>query len=331
MPNEKVSQLTVLTANQLASEDVFLVGDLSAHESKQITSEQLLLYFESSGSFNASTATVANTASYILGSNVDGIVDSSSYSLTAVSSSHALRANVAITASYFSSSVATFSTASYLLYTGGPNGTASYAVNSLNSVNATNTSNLVYVGVANGTASYSISGSYANTAGAASSSFRSLTSSYSATGLSSSYSNKSTLADTASYTNLSSVFNPVKAWAQITWSVGPTIPLIHMQYNVSEVRYISVTTAAPWSYYNFGVYFTTQLTNTTYSFIGNAYAPPGTLDIAYAMCIPEYTKYVEGFTMSVVVSTDVNNPTTDWFVHSALDQPNVVFQVLGAP
>ena len=164
MTNEKVSQLVELTAGEIAAEDVFLVGDMSAHESKKTTAAQLLLFVETSGSFAAASAVLAATASYILGSGVSGAVATASYVNTA---SYARRAGVAdsvisashaITASYVASSGVNVDTASFLKYSGIPNGTASYALAAGTSNTANYASNLV--GIAGGTASYAMSGSF---------------------------------------------------------------------------------------------------------------------------------------------------------------------------
>jgi hypothetical protein len=213
MPNEKVSQMTVLTAAEVASDDIFLVGDVSANESKKITSDQLLTFIESSGSFIAVSAGIANTASYILGSNVDGAVDSASFASFVLSSSHALRANFASTASFFSASVGSvFTTASFLLYTApSSNGTASYALTSGTSLTSTTAANLSYTGAPNGTASYAMSSSFTVTASYARTASYSVTSSFATTAsfvTTSSFSHSSSVSISASYAPASVTFGP---------------------------------------------------------------------------------------------------------------------------
>jgi len=168
--NEKVSDLLVLYASDLQSNDILLATDVSARESKKLEVGQLLLFIESSGSFFAFDSAHANTASYVSASNIDGIVSittnashsiSSSWSDQSLSSSHALNSN---SASYSLLCVVTDSdTASFLNYTGIPNGTASNAMTSSYSVESLGALNLLYFGADNGTASYAISSSNANT------------------------------------------------------------------------------------------------------------------------------------------------------------------------
>lgn len=160
--NKKVTQLVALTATEVAADDLFYIVDVSAKESKKIQADELAMYLSISGSLYVISATYADTASYVLGSDVDGLVDSSSFSvfsMTAVSASWAENAKSAswgqrsLTASYahnasggssVSASYADFSksasyaqnasmadnaqVAAFLYYSGGNNGTASYAV-----------------------------------------------------------------------------------------------------------------------------------------------------------------------------------------------------------
>lgn len=178
--NERVSQLIELFATDLQSEDLFLVTDMSQRESKKMEMGQLLLFIESSGSFNAYSSVLAATASYVKASDVDGTVTSASFSDKshlsdlATTATNATSASYALTASALSNNISSVATASFLQYSGFPNGTSSYALSAgssviaTNTVNATNATNLVYTGVANGTASYAISSSVANTAKSAS-------------------------------------------------------------------------------------------------------------------------------------------------------------------
>jgi hypothetical protein len=163
--NQLLTQLVELTAPEVQPNDIFLIVDISANESKKIQAYDLALWLNASGSLYAIYAVNADTASYILGSEVHGTVISSSYSnksslsdtasfaLLANSSSYALTASFAMSGSGGATSI----TASYLLYSGVPNGTASYAITSFTSNTAQNAIFLLYnSGSNNGTASYAI-------------------------------------------------------------------------------------------------------------------------------------------------------------------------------
>jgi hypothetical protein len=236
--NEKVSDLLVLYASDLQSNDILLATDVSARESKKLEVGQLLLFIESSGSFFAFDSAHANTASYISASNIDGIVAittnashsiSSSWSDQSLSSSHALNSN---SASYSLLCVVTDSdTASFLNYTGASNGTASNAVTSSYSIESLGALNLLYFGADNGTASYAISASSANaslysvTTTNADTSSVSISSSYSDASLysnSSGQSLTSSLSFTASYfANYGPKFiNPVTVVSTTTATAG---------------------------------------------------------------------------------------------------------------
>ena len=167
MPNnEKVSSLLELFATDVESRDIFLVTDMSQRESKKLEVGQLLLFIENSGSFLAYDSFHAATASYILASGIDGVVAvaanashsiSSSWTSFGVSSSYANTSSFAFFAS--SSANNNADTASFLKYTGTPNGTASYSMNSLAADSSTTAYNLFYNGLPNGTASLAISAS----------------------------------------------------------------------------------------------------------------------------------------------------------------------------
>lgn len=170
MANTKVSQMTSLTANQVAVDDVLLITDISEMTSKKISTSDLLIYIQSSGSFSGGITSVP-TASYILGSNVNGTVVSSSYSDTssyahlAVRSLNSDTASYVTTASYVNITGAEVGTASYLKYNGVFNGTSSYSLTS-SFVNLSKTSSfLLFIpGINNGTASRVIgTSSYAET------------------------------------------------------------------------------------------------------------------------------------------------------------------------
>ncbi len=165
--NKRVSQLTQMTAAEVQPNDLLLIIDTTAHESKNIT----ILDFETYILGIGSVVTLAYTASYIEGSNVYGYVNlaynanTSSYSNYSNTSSYS---NYSNTSSYSSlanglSPSVVVPTASYLNYTiGRSNGTSSYAINSLSSSISNVTNYLAYNGVNNGTASYALSSNVVN-------------------------------------------------------------------------------------------------------------------------------------------------------------------------
>ena len=164
--NKRVTQLVELTSNEVIPEDLFLIIDVNANESKKIRVSELGVWLQSSGSFYAIRALLADTASYILGSNVDGLVASASYALSSSVSSfaqlssqslNAISASYSLTSSFaLNSNSSASNTASYLIYQGFPNGTSSYALNALTSTAASTSSFLLYFGGNNGTSSYAI-------------------------------------------------------------------------------------------------------------------------------------------------------------------------------
>ena len=188
MANEKVSQMTALTAAELATADLFLITDVSAKESKKIAVGDVLTYIEATGSFHT---TNADSASYVPGSGVDGSVASSSYASLALTSSYAIRAGLANTASNALTasvtltcvtSTTTADTASFLLYQGFPNGTASFALTASKAVLSDTSSFLLYSsGINNGTASYSLTSSFTISSSIATTASYAITSSYSVT------------------------------------------------------------------------------------------------------------------------------------------------------
>jgi len=164
MSNKRVSQLVELTAGEVSSNDLLLIVDSSARESKKLQAGQLLSYIVASGSFNATTATTAATASYIDPNNV-GLIPSASHGITSRTASFALTTPLATTASFavtasFVIGAATpglATSASFLVFTPGTsNGTASFAMTASTARNAFSSSFLIYTGTGNGTASYAI-------------------------------------------------------------------------------------------------------------------------------------------------------------------------------
>jgi hypothetical protein len=163
--NKRISQLVQLTANEAEPNDLLAIVDVTARETKAIQLIQLGDWIYASGSI-VQSASFADTASFILGSNVSGPVQSASFasvSITsqtasfALTSSNVQTASFAVTASFsLNTRVQASDTASYLEYLGFPNGTASYALLSQNANVASSSQNLLYFGGNNGTASYAI-------------------------------------------------------------------------------------------------------------------------------------------------------------------------------
>jgi len=164
--NKRVTQLVELTANEVAQDDLFYIIDVSARESKRIKTSVLSQWLNDSASITAFHSITADTASFVLGSNVFGPVASSSFALTTISAAWANNSNNSnnsISSSYsLTSSFAlngggvSSNSASYLIYSGVPNGTASYALKSSISDTSTNAQFLIYTGGNNGTSSYAI-------------------------------------------------------------------------------------------------------------------------------------------------------------------------------
>jgi hypothetical protein len=227
LANKRLSELNELLYNQVEANDLFLISDISEVESKKITAESLRMYASNTGSISGSlygtsswaknsltasyllyTGIFNGTASYAISSShsdtasyadlarTASYVMSASYALSAswaarsISASYAATCSITFalsssiadqskTASYLlyqgfgngtasyalSASLAAYTySSSFLIYTGAPNGTASYAINSLQAVSsslARSSSFLIYTGSPNGTASYSISSSIA--------------------------------------------------------------------------------------------------------------------------------------------------------------------------
>ena len=156
--NKRVSQLTEMSATDVQPNDLLLIIDTTAQESKNITILDFETYIRGIGNIT----TLSYTASYVLGSGVDGYVNlaynsnTSSFSNYSTISSQSYNSNTASWAMSASAvSLTNIPTSSYLNYSPN-NGTASYSINS-NTSNISNISNfLYYLGGNNGTASYAI-------------------------------------------------------------------------------------------------------------------------------------------------------------------------------
>lgn len=195
--HKRVSQLVELTAAEVAGSDWFYIVDVSAREGKKIQTSQLGAYLNASGSF---TVTQADTASFVLGSNVFGIVTSASWAGTAsiaTSASYAgrsLSASYASTASFAMNSTAGSSTSSSWA---SASLSASWADRSGTSLTSFTAASLIYPN--SSTASFAIraqlvdTASYAKTASFIANSGVSVTSA--------SYANRSGFASTADVAN----------------------------------------------------------------------------------------------------------------------------------
>ncbi len=159
--NKRISQLVELTANEIQPNDLFLIIDSTARESKKIRTSELEIYLHGSGSISVN----AESASYVPGNGVNGPVSLANTSYSSSTSLYALLSGIATSASYATTAsfalnggnISSGSTsASFLIYTGSPNGTASYTIKALQSDVASTANFLSYFGGNNGTASYSM-------------------------------------------------------------------------------------------------------------------------------------------------------------------------------
>lgn len=308
---------------------MFLVGDVSAHESKKMTADELLLFVESSGSFP--DPTLVDSASY---ASYAATARSASFSDRTISGSHSIRSNFADTASYFSSSIvasisASFADKSHLA------DSASFASTAMNAYNA---SNLIYVGTPNGTASFAIScstaqsSSLARTASYAFSSSNAITSSYT---VSSSFSNTSLSTITSSYAlNFN---NPVKAWGMVTWSYGALYsqPQLYMNSNVSSVTFNRTWNySSTYTWIQYDITFSVDLPSTNYIAVGQAYSPFRTPDHADFVFHPVYSnRSTSSCTLALAIDLSVES-VANWFAGASGSFPNgdnsyMTFQILG--
>ena len=163
MGNKRVSQLLALTAPEVSSDDLLLIIDTSVGESKNITTSQLSAYLNASGSLYAIHAINADSASYVLGSNVYGPVANAVLATNAGTATTATSANTAISSSYSNTSswaINVVNGGSSLITGATYPITSSWAVNSTTANLATTAANLIYIpGVSTSTASYALSSS----------------------------------------------------------------------------------------------------------------------------------------------------------------------------
>lgn len=273
MANERVSQLNEIVAAELASNDLFFITDTSARESKKMQADQLLLFIESSGSFNAYHSTTSDTASFVAGNNVFGSVSSASFASTTFSASVSNQSQTSVTASYALSAsaispVVSAFTASYLNYTGGNTGTASFSITASNATNATNAKFLVFTGVSNGTASYALNSGNTISASYVLSSSYAITSSFSTTSSFTLSSSFSTNALTASSLNTSISPGLALAFGLITGSSNNAANFnLALNYNISSVKFLGVVN----SNNAYAITFTNPLPSTNYFLIGTGH------------------------------------------------------------
>lgn len=184
MANKRVSELTQITAAELTSADLFLLSDVSARQSKKLTLADLNAFILTGGNLTASiygTASWANnaqtssvavtaisasysqTASFALNGGTNGAAISASWASQSLSASYAQTASFVFTSNAQTASFATSSlfasSASFLIFTGGNNGTAFNAINAQTATTATTAS---FASTAR-TSSFANTASYANT------------------------------------------------------------------------------------------------------------------------------------------------------------------------
>ncbi len=251
MSNKRVSELAQITVGDLNSADLLLLSDVSAQESKKLTLADLNSYILTDGNLSGSffgtaswsensktasyiavvpTASFALTASFVLGGGGSSV--SASY---AASSSNALFSQTASFAqSVGSAQTASFATssrfadsASFVIYTGGNNGTIFQAINAVTATTATNTtsaSNAV-------TASFARSASNAQIAIHAASSDTSLSASTALYALTASVGISTNFQSSASYASqsLSSSFSDTAIDAQTAITASYVLPSANLQ------------------------------------------------------------------------------------------------------
>lgn len=254
MANKRVSELVQITAPELTVDDLLLLADVTAHESKKLRLADLnafLLTTANSGSFYG-TSSWAQYAVWALGAPTPNFVNSSSNAGYAVNAGNAVSAINAISASYsFSGSYvqtasyaltssmlliysAVFAdyakSASYLIYSGIPNGTASLALTA--SLTRGTSSYAFTASTTTGTASFSNTSSYAfislytlNSGSAISSVLYALSASWSSASLQSVWATQSL---SASYLNYNGIPNGTASYALVAGGY----PSVRINYGV---------------------------------------------------------------------------------------------------
>ena len=172
--NKRITELVPLNPAQLADNDLFAVADVSIPDTKKITVTDFAQWVANSASLSIDSASYSDTASYLLyqgfPNGTASYAISSSWAYLAYSASFVISASYAVTASYclscgttssYASGAISCLTASYLLYQGFPNGTASYALTSSRALFANTASYIAGNNVAGtvASASYAVSAS----------------------------------------------------------------------------------------------------------------------------------------------------------------------------
>ncbi len=194
MANKRVSELAPINYLSLDNYDLLFLTDLSAHESKKLTLQDLSYFLRNSGFFSSgsfygtsSWSRYSMTASYTLPSQTSSYSNTSSWAINSISASYCTSS---VTASYSISGSFTL-TASYAL-----TASSQTSVNSTFAIYAQSASYLTYNSLlSNGTASASKTASYSFTASYIATASMATTASYSFT---------ASLAKTASYATTAS-------------------------------------------------------------------------------------------------------------------------------
>lgn len=178
MSNKRIIELTAIDSANLAAGDVFAVTDISAQETKKVTATNMAAWIGMSASLSVPTASMANSASFLVYGSNNGTASfaiSSSWALQSfsasyvISSSYSVSSSHALTASAFDGtivgSITSADTASFLVYSAN-NGSSSFAISASRAVNCNTSSYVQWYGGAidNGTVYNSISASTSLTA-----------------------------------------------------------------------------------------------------------------------------------------------------------------------
>ncbi len=272
---------------------------------------------------------------------VSGSVISSSFSSASISSSNSLTSSYLMgiaTASLFGTSSNAVSS-SYTV-------SSSYSLNST-SASYSNTSSWTVTASYSNTSSWTVTASYSNFSSTSNSS------SWASSSISASYANSSSWASSsisASYANSSSYAvtssfctnnnNFIKAWANVTWSNGPSSSIAQYQYNISNISFLgmipsSITgnSGTYGNYWIFGVTFTNPLSNNNYIMIdGGSIRPFEDIERAVVWIdnVFQSPRTTQGFTMSLFTPYE----QLVWFNRlsgsaNANDHPFVNFLIVG--
>jgi hypothetical protein len=302
--NTRVSQLAPITALQLSSEDLFLLADVTANESKKLTLQDLSSYLLSggnlTGSFYGTASWSINTlsasyspptvsSSFAYTASISNFSVSSSFATTTLTASNSTSASYAVTASYtiiqnvatasFALIAALAKTASFLFYVpGANNGTASYSINAL-------------------TASYALNG---GSGGSGS--------------LSSSYSSTSGQTQTSSYLAFNGIDNGTASLAlisQIAYDSGTSTSASHALY--ADYAAIGITTnfqsSASWASQSLSSSFSIIAINSTNATTAS-YVLPNPNIVNYGVFNAISQSLSSGQIDTVTLSSNINMTTS---------------------